>query len=115
MSTEILVSARGLRPEDFADLGDGERLDPVHPGQILQLDFLEPLGLSCAELARQLDVPANRISSIVNGSRSVSAETALLLAERFDTTGEFWLNLQMRHDLEVARRQPRSLRIQRPA
>lgn len=98
------ISAPGLCPEDFLDLGDGELLEPVHPGQILWLDFLSPSDISCAELARRLGVPANRISSIVNGSRAISAETALLLALQLGTSAEFWMNLQTQYDLEIARR-----------
>lgn len=73
------------------------------PGEVLKEEFMEPLGLSANMLARQLDVPANRITAIINGTRSVTSDTALRLAQAFGTTPEFWLNLQMSHDLSAAR------------
>ena len=77
------------------------------PGDVLREEFMVPLGLSARALARELGVPSNRISAILAGQRSVTAETAILLGERFGTSAEFWLNLQMMHDLEEARRQMR--------
>ena len=68
---------------------------------------MRPLGLSGRALARELGVPSNRITEIVAGERSVSAETAIMLGDRFGTSAEFWLNLQMAHDLELARRHMR--------
>lgn len=79
-----------------------EKLDYVTPGDVLREEFLEPLTLSARQLARDLGVPANRISQLLKGERAVTAETALLLARRFGTTPEFWLNLQNSHDLEKA-------------
>jgi addiction module HigA family antidote len=70
---------------------------------VLREEFLVPLALSGRELARQLGVPSNRITEIVAGARAVTAETAIMLSRRFGTSAEFWLNLQMAHDLEVAR------------
>ena len=88
------------------DLGpDDGALPPVHPGEILRHDFLEPLGLSAHALALALRVPANRITAILAGQRAVSADTALRLARHFGTTAGFWLNLQKNHELECARRQ----------
>lgn len=72
---------------------------PIHPGEILRAEFMEPLKLSASALARSLNVPPNRVTAIVNGERSVSAETAYRLALAFDTTPEFWLNLQTTYDL----------------
>jgi antitoxin HigA-1 len=77
---------------------------PVHPGEILREEFLEDLGLSSYALARQLHVPVNRITGIVNGTRAITADTALRLGRYFGTTPEFWINLQAHYDLEVARR-----------
>lgn len=79
-------------------------IPPVHPGEILQADLLQPLGLTCAELARQIRVPVARIREIVRGRRAISADTALRLARYFDSTPEFWLNLQSRYELELVRR-----------
>ena len=75
---------------------------PIHPGEILLEEYLRPLEMSATALARVLGVPAKRVSGIVNGSRSITADTALRLARAFDTTPEFWLNLQQAHDLRVA-------------
>jgi addiction module HigA family antidote len=92
---------------DFSDVASAERIGPVTPGEVLLEEFMRPLGLSGRALARELGVPSNRVTEIVAGERAVTAETAILLAERFGTSAEFWLNLQMAHDLEQARRQRR--------
>ncbi|HEX6097008.1 MAG TPA: HigA family addiction module antitoxin [Thermoanaerobaculia bacterium] len=76
-------------------------LDPIHPGEILAEEFLEPLGLTQYRLAKDTSVPARRINEIVKGQRSISADTALRLARYFGTSELFWLNLQARYDLEV--------------
>jgi addiction module HigA family antidote len=77
---------------------------PVHPGEILLEEFLRPLGLSQATLARHLDISVVRVNELVKGKRGVSAETAWLLAQAFATTPQFWINLQSNYDL--ARAQP---------
>ena len=82
---------------------DDERLDPIHPGEILLEEFLGPLGLSQYRLAKCLSVPPRRINEIVLGKRSITADTALRLARCFGTSERFWLNLQTRYDLEVQR------------
>ncbi len=79
------------------------RLPPVHPGEILREEFLEPLGLSQYRVAKATGVPPRRINEIVLGKRAVSADTALRLARLFRTTPEFWMNLQSQYDLERAR------------
>jgi addiction module HigA family antidote len=71
----------------------------AHPGEILQEDFLTPLGMTANALATALRVPANRIGAILRGERAVTADTALRLARYFQTSAEFWLNLQTMHDL----------------
>jgi antitoxin HigA-1 len=73
----------------------------IHPGEHLAQE-LEELGLSAAELARQIEVPTNRITSILNGERAVSADTALRLGHWFGTSAEFWLNLQKLYELRLA-------------
>ena len=73
-----------------------------HPGEILREECLVPAGMSARQLADILDVPHNRISDIVREKRSVSADTALRLAQHFGTTAQFWLNLQTSHDLSKA-------------
>ena len=81
---------------------------PTHPGEILRNQFLGPLGLTQVALAEHLGVPVQRINELVRGKRGVSSETAWLLAQAFDTTPEFWLNLQTNHDL-VANRPERAI------
>lgn len=77
------------------------KLPPVHPGEVLQADFLEPLQLSQYRLAHDLSVPPRRISEIVHGKRAISADTALRLARYFGTTDRFWLYLQAQFELEI--------------
>ncbi len=78
-------------------------LPPIHPGDILKTEFLEPLKMSSNQLARMLSVPPNRILEIVNGKRGISIETAYKLACCFNTSVEMWLNLQQRYELRKAR------------
>jgi len=74
---------------------------PIHPGEVLLDEFLEPMELSQYRLAKDISVPARRINEIVHGKRSITADTALRLARYFGTSERFWMNLQIRHDLEV--------------
>jgi antitoxin HigA-1 len=76
---------------------------PIHPGEHLA-EELKELGVSAAELARQIDVPVNRVTGIINGQRSVTADTALRLGHWFGTSPEFWLNLQTFYELRMARK-----------
>jgi addiction module HigA family antidote len=75
---------------------------PIHPGEHLA-EELEELGMSAAELARQIDVPVNRVTGIINGQRGVTADTALRLGHWFGTSPEYWLNLQKLYELRLAR------------
>ena len=79
-------------------------LDPITPGEILREDFMEPLGISMNQLSRDIVVPPNRISEIVNGKRSITADTALRLERYFGVEAQFWLNLQSEYDLRVMKR-----------
>jgi addiction module HigA family antidote len=79
-----------------------QKLPPVHPGEILLEEYLKPLGISQNKLGRDLNVPAQRINEIVRGQRSITVDTALRLGRYFQTTPQFWLNLQARYDLEMA-------------
>ena len=79
-------------------------LDPITPGEILREDFMEPLGISINQLSRDLVVPPNRISEIVNGKRTITADTALRLQRYFGVEAQFWLNLQSEYDLRIVRR-----------
>ena len=74
----------------------------THPGEVLREDYLLPLGLSARALAKQLDVPANRLTEIMRGTRDVTADTAIWLGRYFGTDPRFWLNLQAAHDLSKA-------------
>ena len=78
-----------------------KKVVPIHPGEILNDEFLKPLGISQYRLAKAINVPPRRINEIVHRSRAISADTALRLARHFGTTERFWLNLQCRYDLEV--------------
>jgi antitoxin HigA-1 len=77
------------------------KLAPVHPGEVLLKEFLEPMQLSQYRLAKDISVPPRRINEIVHGKRAVSADTALRLARYFDMTARFWLNLQAQYDLDT--------------
>ena len=80
-------------------------LDPIAPGEILREDFMEPLEISINRLSRDLAVPPNRISEIVNGKRAITADTALRLHRYFGVEAQFWLNLQSEYDLRIVKRQ----------
>ena len=79
-----------------------KKLPPIHPGEILNEEFLEPMGISQYRLAKSLSVPARRINEIVLGKRAITADTAMRLARYFGTSPQFWMNLQGRYDLDVA-------------
>ena len=78
-----------------------EKLPPIHPGEILMEEYLEPMGISQYRLAKEISVPPRRINEIVHGKRAISADTALRLARFFGTSELFWVNLQTRYDLEI--------------
>lgn len=79
-----------------------KKLKPVHPGEILREEFMDPLGLSMNRMAMDLRVPVTRIADIVNERRGITADTALRFARYFRNSATFWMNLQTRYDLEVA-------------
>jgi addiction module HigA family antidote len=78
-----------------------KKMPPIHPGEILLEEFLEPMGISQYKLAKDISVPPRRINEIVQGKRSISADTALRLSRYFGLSERFWLNLQARYDLEI--------------
>ena len=78
-----------------------KKLPPIHPGEILREEFLEPMGISQYRVAKDISVPPRRINEIVHGKRSITADTALRLGRFFGMSPQFWLNLQTRYDLEV--------------
>ncbi len=91
------------------------RLDPVHPGEVLKHDFMDPFGLSATGLAKAIGVTPARIAEIVRGRRGITAETALRLARYFGTDARSWMNLQDRYELMLAERNEASaLRAIRP-
>ena len=80
-----------------------ERIAPVHPGELLLEEFLKPMGVSQYRLAKAINVPPRRINEIVHGERAVTADTALRLSRFFGLSDAYWLNVQARYDLEMAR------------
>src|SRR5512136_1118741 len=79
----------------------GKKFAPVHPGEILLDEFLQPMGISQYRLAKDISVHPRRINEIIHGNRSISADTALRLSRYFGVSERFWLNLQARYDIEV--------------
>ncbi len=98
-----MIRREDLRSLDFDDIAPGPALPPLTPGEVLLEEFMRPLGLTARALAADIGVPGNRVSAIINGTRGITAETAILLARRFGTSAELWMNLQTAHDLAVAR------------
>lgn len=80
-----------------------DKLRPITPGDVLLEEFLLPMGISQIQLAKDLNVPANRISQIIHGKREISADTALRLGKYFGIEPEFWLNLQVRYNMKIAK------------
>ncbi len=109
----MVIRMEDIAGLDFSDVADAERIGPVKPGDVLREEFMVPLGLSGRVLARELGVPSSRIIEIVAGERSVTAETAIMPGERFGTSADFWLNLQMARDLELAGQHGRRERRQK--
>jgi len=85
-------------------MNNNNLLDPVTPGEILREDFMGPMNISINKLSRDLVVPPNRISEIVNGKRGITADTALRLERYFGVEAQFWLNLQSEYDLRMIKR-----------
>jgi addiction module HigA family antidote len=82
-------------------MSEEQLLPPIHPGEILLEEFLEPMGISQYRLAKDISVPARRINEIVHGRRAITADTALRLSRYFGLSERFWLNLQTRYDIEL--------------
>ena len=79
-----------------------KKLKPVHPGEILNEEFLQPMGITQYRLAKDIAVPARRINEIVHGSRAITADTALRLGKYFNVAAQFWMNLQTHYELQIA-------------
>lgn len=90
--------------KNINDAVAAELLEPIPPGEILYEEFMKPLDISINKLAREIGVPPGRISEIVHGKRSITADTALRLGKYFNVTPEIWLNLQVDYDMRLARR-----------
>jgi addiction module HigA family antidote len=90
---------------DLSGAASGKRLPSIHPGEILNEEFLGPLEISEYRLSKDIGVPPRRINEIVHGKRGITADTALRLGKFFGTTAAFWMNLQSAYDLEQARAQ----------
>ena len=95
-------------------------LEEIHPGEILLEDFMKPMGISARKLSADIDVSPSRISEVVNGTRPITADTALRLGIYFDMEPRFWLNLQTEYDMRVVAREQqkairRRVRVFRPA
>ncbi|MFC7048420.1 HigA family addiction module antitoxin [Emcibacter nanhaiensis] len=80
-----------------------KKIDPIHPGEILQEEFLTPMGLSAYALAKATGMTQTRLSEILKGKRAITADTALRLGRAFNMSADFWMTLQAHYDLEVAR------------
>jgi addiction module HigA family antidote len=101
-----------LRSADLSGVTTGKKLAPVHPGEVLLKEFIEPMKLTRYKVAKGTGVPQRRIDEICAGNRAMTADTALRLGRFFGVEAQFWMNLQARYDLEVAERELRK-RIER--
>lgn len=88
-------------------------LDEIHPGEVLLEDFMKPMGISARQLASDIDVSPSRISELVNGTRPITADTALRLGLFFNMEARFWLNLQSEYDMRMAERETKATIAQR--
>lgn len=114
------VDWRGAWIIIIRDVMRNKELANITPGEILEEDFLKPLGLSQYRLAKDIGVPARRINEIVKGKRAITADTALRLGRFFNMSPQFWLNLQSHYDLEVeqerlGRRLEREVKVMKAA
>ena len=99
--TFIRSQARSIK---FGNVVTGKRLAPVHPGEVLLKDFIEPLGLTRYRVAKAIGVPQRRIDEICSGRRAMTADTALRLGRFLSVEPQLWMNLQSQYDLEIAER-----------
>ncbi|NJN45857.1 MAG: HigA family addiction module antidote protein [Candidatus Competibacteraceae bacterium] len=90
---------------DLSEVASGEPLPLIHPGEILQSEFLEPMGITQYRLAKDIGVHPRRVNEIIHGRRAITADTAIRFSRYFDTSARFWMNLQAGYDLDRARAQ----------
>ena len=100
----MAIAREQLKNTDFRDVSTGRRLAPVHPGEVLLKDFIEPLAITRYKVAKLASVQQRRIDEICAGQRAITGDTALRLARLFGTDAAFWINLQAQYDLEVSYR-----------
>jgi addiction module HigA family antidote len=108
----VPIKRENIRKTDLSGIVTGRRLPPVHPGEVLLKEFVEPMGITRYRVAKGAGVPQRRIDEICAGMRAITADTALRLARFFGMEAQFWMNLQAQYDLEVAERESRK-RIER--
>lgn len=101
----MAINRKAVAGMDFSTVSTGRRLKPVHPGEVLLKDFIEPMELTRYKVAKGTRVPQRRIDEICAGSRAMSADTALRLGRFFGMDAQVWMNLQAQYDLEVAERE----------
>jgi len=95
-------------------MNDNEKLPPIHPGEILKEEFLDPMGISGYKLSKDIGVPQTQISQIIHGKRSITPITAVRLGLYFGNSTEFWLNLQRDYELDLVDDQIPSIKVMRP-
>ena len=98
----MVIKRSGLESTDFPDIETGKQIAPVHPGEILRVELLDPPGMPVNALAKALRVPTPRINDVVLGKRAIPADTALRPGRYFGASAQFWLNLQTGYDLRIA-------------
>jgi addiction module HigA family antidote len=103
----MAIERKAVTGMDFSAVSTGRKLKPVHPGEVLLKDFLEPMALTRYKVAKSINVPQRRIDEICSGQRAMSADTALRLGRFFGMDAQVWMNLQAQYDLEVAQRELR--------
>ena len=103
----MTIKREDLHSIDLTGIVSGRRLAPVHPGEVLLKEFIEPMAITRYKVAKDMGVPQRRIDEICAGNRAMSADTALRLARFFGIDAQFWMNLQACYDLEVAERELR--------
>jgi len=103
----MAIKREELKRMNFRDVSTGRRLAPVHPGEVLMKDFIEPMEVTRYKVAKLAGVQQRRIDEICSGQRGITADTALRLARLFGTDAQFWMNLQTQYDLETAEREMR--------
>ena len=101
------IARKAVAGMDFSAVSTGRKLKPVHPGEVLLKDFIEPMALTRYKVAKAISVPQRRVDEICAGNRAMSADTALRLGRLFGMDAQVWMNLQAQYDLDVAQRELR--------